>query len=56
MIDESHPSWVCGLKHWSHIGVSNYSMSHPSWVCGLKHQRKVILFRIACHTLRGCVD
>ena len=33
---ESHPTWVCGLKH---ICVYNCACgygSHPTWVCGLK--------------------
>ena len=33
---QSHPSWVCGLKH----SLDNFNIdvykSHPSWVCGLK--------------------
>ena len=37
---ESHPAWVCGLKHrgcWH--GVSRSLLSHPAWVCGLKPDR-----------------
>ena len=34
---ESHPAWVCGLKHVC-IGMSVIvPWSHPAWVCGLKH-------------------
>ena len=33
---ESHPSWVCGLKHQSHMAPYTEDGSHPSWVCGLK--------------------
>ena len=33
---QSHPSWVCGLKHMP-MGLYNKDWrSHPSWVCGLK--------------------
>ena len=33
---ESHPAWVCGLKHISLV-LNVYSpVSHPAWVCGLK--------------------
>ena len=33
---ESHPAWVCGLKHYQCINPFMYCMSHPAWVCGLK--------------------
>ena len=34
---ESHPAWVCGLKHLSILrSVNNILGSHPAWVCGLK--------------------
>ena len=34
---ESHPTWVCGLKHSYNPKYQEYiSMSHPTWVCGLK--------------------
>ena len=33
---QSHPSWVCGLKHISPFVGSVDVESHPSWVCGLK--------------------
>ena len=33
---ESHPAWVCGLKHVKHFNFSNNLGSHPAWVCGLK--------------------
>ena len=33
---QSHPSWVCGLKHHL-VGIHPCDvLSHPSWVCGLK--------------------
>ena len=36
---QSHPSWVCGLKH-ACCWLSRWDgVSHPSWVCGLKLQR-----------------
>ena len=33
---QSHPSWVCGLKHWNQDRADRWHVSHPSWVCGLK--------------------
>ena len=33
----SHPSWVCGLKHYDYQLNPIDMSSHPSWVCGLKH-------------------
>ena len=33
---ESHPTWVCGLKHLSAGFDSGEYQSHPTWVCGLK--------------------
>ena len=33
---ESHPTWVCGLKHDFCIEVNGKAVSHPTWVCGLK--------------------
>ena len=32
----SHPSWVCGLKHYDYVNEKGDVASHPSWVCGLK--------------------
>ena len=34
---ESHPAWVCGLKHDSTEVHTHTGLSHPAWVCGLKH-------------------
>ena len=33
---QSHPSWVCGLKHTMYDHLRETFQSHPSWVCGLK--------------------
>ena len=33
---ESHPAWVCGLKHRMKKPVIRATTSHPAWVCGLK--------------------
>ena len=33
---ESHPAWVCGLKHGSKNIAKLNHRSHPAWVCGLK--------------------
>ena len=32
----SHPAWVCGLKHRTHVKIHIFILSHPAWVCGLK--------------------
>ena len=34
---ESHPAWVCGLKHMIQRLSQFIKKSHPAWVCGLKH-------------------
>ena len=33
---ESHPTWVCGLKHPGDRHTLRQTESHPTWVCGLK--------------------
>ena len=33
---ESHPAWVCGLKHNGGEATEREEKSHPAWVCGLK--------------------
>ena len=33
---ESHPTWVCGLKHPCLYKPLPLPQSHPTWVCGLK--------------------
>ena len=33
---ESHPAWVCGLKHSLKFRYRTATKSHPAWVCGLK--------------------
>ncbi len=35
---ESHPAWVCGLKHVQDLLRHNNFWSHPAWVCGLKQK------------------
>ena len=53
---ESHPAWVCGLKHLQ-CGRSRCGQrSHPAWVCGLKRDKRGNAGRDQGHTLRGCVD
>ena len=53
---ESHPAWVCGLKHsvfvgwlsvWGHTlrGCVDWNLILP-----------LVLLLFLCHTLRGCVD
>ena len=53
---ESHPAWVCGLKHRWVDGCHNIRASHPAWVCGLKHKLFIVVCCFIGHTLRGCVD
>ena len=53
---ESHPAWVCGLKHDCTYSLLQISSSHPAWVCGLKLPPFSHLALRLCHTLRGCVD
>ena len=43
---QSHPSWVCGLKHLIALSLLYRKVSHPSWVCGLKHV-DIVTFEIA---------
>ena len=53
---ESHPAWVCGLKH-THFPLHVFrNKSHPAWVCGLKRIHSHKHSCIYSHTLRGCVD
>ena len=53
---ESHPAWVCGLKHLLQIGTLVHALSHPAWVCGLKQTKWLLNSVLKRHTLRGCVD
>ena len=54
---ESHPAWVCGLKHSATADYTPSSdSSHPAWVCGLKHKLFIVVCCFIGHTLRGCVD
>ena len=36
---ESHPAWVCGLKHECLSNHFSILESHPAWVCGLKQYK-----------------
>ena len=36
---ESHPAWVCGLKHKFFRNWHLPGLSHPAWVCGLKPKK-----------------
>ena len=42
---ESHPAWVCGLKHRMKKPVIRATTSHPAWVCGLKQKRAQRILR-----------
>ena len=53
---ESHPAWVCGLKHLFYQLLHRIDPSHPAWVCGLKQTILRLLMLQRGHTLRGCVD
>ena len=35
--NESHPTWVRGLKRFLLVNVAPPVLSHPTWVRGLKH-------------------
>lgn len=39
---QSHPSWVCGLKHEEDCNLHLPDESHPSWVCGMKQKTDFI--------------
>lgn len=39
---QSHPSWVCGLKHQTDEARPAKDESHPSWVCGMKQKTDFI--------------
>ena len=53
---ESHPAWVCGLKHFTVKDDSGSPVSHPAWVCGLKLNTLLQRHRrLQGHTLRGCI-
>ena len=47
---ESHPAWVCGLKHLNLHGIVAAVASHPAWVCGLKPSKLEDTSRICCVT------
>ena len=34
----SHPTWVRGLKHTTHLRLKTMCQSHPTWVRGLKQK------------------
>ena len=53
---ESHPAWVCGLKHRTPKRIAKFGLSHPAWVCGLKLTMAALCLYLKSHTLRGCVD
>ena len=54
--EESHPTWVCGLKHrkacWESCFCSHTLRGCVDW----NFQDGEHTFRIKSHTLRGCVD
>ena len=43
---ESHPTWVCGLKHNHKQRQNHLKQSHPTWVCGLKQLLRTNLHRL----------
>ena len=54
---ESHPAWVCGLKHVSVI--LNWCQCPVTPCVGVWIETSFCLFIARakqCHTLRGCVD
>ena len=38
LTEESHPTWVRGLKHELIMMLLRYFVSHPTWVRGLKQK------------------
>ena len=54
--DQSHPSWVRGLKRIKHQVTKADKLSHPSWVRGLKHSLFCLVSCEVSRTPRGCVD
>ena len=52
---ESHPAWVCGLKHEQGPLYRPCFQSHPAWVCGLKHKNNTrIAIYIQSHPAWVC--
>ena len=55
--NESHPSWVRGLKQFIVVRMKAGGESHPSWVRGLKRIFQIQAPRTRLRrTLHGCVD
>ena len=55
-VNQSHPTWVRGLKlNLCHLRM-NIMASHPTWVRGLKPQANPYEAQPVSRTLRGCVD
>ena len=53
---ESHPAWVCGLKHQPDgIHHTRHSVT-PCVGVWIETIMPVNPWRLNCHTLRGCVD
>ena len=54
---ESHPTWVCGLKHFfDHIRSYSIDVTPYVGVWIETFPFFYVLMTISCHTLRGCVD
>ena len=54
---ESHPAWVCGLKHEEGTGYGEIERVTPCvgvWIETQIHSSSCKVIR--SHTLRGCVD
>ena len=54
---ESHPAWVCGLKHILNFICNNKIVVTPC--VGVWIETRISLCKVKvplCHTLRGCVD
>ena len=54
---ESHPAWVCGLKHDTGEFFAAYVNVTPCVGVWIETRIKAsTVAAAACHTLRGCVD
>ena len=53
---ESHPAWVCGLKHESVLDHVRRCYVTPCVGVWIETHRTFATSLRECHTLRGCVD
>ena len=53
---ESHPAWVCGLKHLEIPSINILLFVTPCVGVWIETYRSNSYRSEMCHTLRGCVD